>query len=195
MAPYDHPAAKPRGAVYAVPGAPTTAGPRDQAVYTDTHALSDDSGDATPTYHIPMDQVRETNFITTVSSNISGSWSMPMARTHRARSRWIKAVRLPMTDADATLDASCTYATAPAPQGLVAGGSDASYAVLNRPEGAPPVQAGPSTDRGGLFKSVLADAHGSEAPTYDVPHSPSDGQKDAAAPGMRDNAAHEASTA
>ena len=30
---YDHLAAEPRGAVYAVPGAPTAAGPRGQAVY------------------------------------------------------------------------------------------------------------------------------------------------------------------
>ena len=41
----------------------------------------------------------------------------------------------PNTEDYATFDASSTYATVPAPQGLVAGGGDASYAVLNRPEG------------------------------------------------------------
>ena len=95
----------------------------------------------------------------------------------------------------ATLDASGTYATARAPQGAAAAAGNSSYAVLNRKEGTPPVQACPSPERGGLFKSVLADAHGSELPMYDVPNSSSDGQKGAAAPGMHDNAAYEASTA
>ena len=43
---YDHLAAEPRVAVYAVPGALTAAGPRGQAVYDDAYAPPDDSGAA-----------------------------------------------------------------------------------------------------------------------------------------------------
>ena len=47
LAPYDHLAAKPHGAVYAVPGALTATGPRGQAVYEVTdNGLSASASDA-----------------------------------------------------------------------------------------------------------------------------------------------------